>query len=69
MASLGRIELPTYRLGGDYSILLSYKDTPKLYHNKIKSGIFSTYLCIIEKLIKNKNAAPIVKGTLYFVHS
>ena len=26
VASLGRIELPTYRLGGDCSILLSYKD-------------------------------------------
>lgn len=29
MASLGRFELPTFRLGGGYSILLSYKDLTK----------------------------------------
>ena len=27
LVSPGRIELPTYRLGGDCSILLSYEDT------------------------------------------
>lgn len=41
MASLGRFELPTFRLGGGYSILLSYKDLTKLTkhiiaHNPLK---------------------------------
>ena len=30
MASPRRVELPTYRLGGDCSILLSYEDTTRL---------------------------------------
>ena len=35
MASLGRIELPTFRLGGGYSILLSYKDNQIHYNTLI----------------------------------
>ena len=32
MVSTGRFELPTYRLGGDCSILLSYVDIIYNYH-------------------------------------
>lgn len=39
MASSTRIELATYCLGGNCSILLSYEDTNKLYHITTKNRI------------------------------
>lgn len=55
MASSDRIELSTYCLGGNCSILLSYEDTNKLYHittkNRIKNkkiGIKIKEILVIE---------------------
>ena len=69
MASLGRFELPTFRLGGGYSILLSYKDLTKHIISHIPLKIqekkqkftknlhFNTdpYRGQIPKIIKTKN--------------
>ena len=53
MASSTRIELATYCLGGNCSILLSYEDTNKLYHITTKNRIkkFLTYIVCIVSLI------------------
>ena len=45
MVSPGRIELPTYRLGGDCSILLSYEDTKNIITYILK--FFPYYFYII----------------------
>lgn len=45
LVSPGRIELPTYRLGGDCSILLSYEDTRNIITYILK--FFPYYFYII----------------------
>lgn len=45
LVSPGRIELPTYRLGGDCSILLSYEDTKNIITYILK--FFPYYFYII----------------------
>lgn len=47
MVSTGRFELPTYRLGGDCSILLSYVDIIYIYH----TTIFLIFQEIVEKIL------------------